>query len=203
MVLAVCSAFPQSPDLPGSGGMSVLLPPSHIPLKIQTIQERMVSMELADFDGVQWVPSFNLTYNYSGKHGQGDFDYINLSNYMTGPLFDEAVLTSWDGVVWTNLIQGLNEFNAEDLRTELTANIWNLTDWEPATRITYTYDALDQIIEYEVQVYNAGVYENAENVVFEFDGDRLLSETHYSWDGADWVNWNKVTYTYKTNGLLL
>jgi|GEM_PF-1744482 len=95
-------------------------------------------------------------------------------------------------------------YNAARKATTLVYQQYNSTtgNFENSYRDLYTYNANDDISEVVYQEFVTGAYQNEFRLTTSYNGSQLSSFIEYNWNGAQWVESDRGTLSYNSNGTL-
>ncbi|MCB0678819.1 MAG: hypothetical protein KDC30_19120 [Saprospiraceae bacterium] len=149
------------------------------------------SVYLESYDPVEasWAPN-NRTY---------------YPEYNDDGRFLQRLQQNWDADLaeYVNRFWYFYEYDPEGLLSVLTSQKWKdaMMVWENNTRSTYTRDAQGFPEQVQLETWDELTMEWVEaelqSFLNEYDGqDRLIRVTDQKWDGVEFVNVRRTTYTY-------
>jgi hypothetical protein len=139
------------------------------------------------WSGTEWTKRLRTTYTYESHNLQAS----ETMQKWDGAWIDSTkLLTSYDGI-GRSLISTMQE--------------WRDTGWQNMEKATYTYDDIEMTIEVVWQNWrnNSGWdwVDTLRTTSVLTDG-LLSATTTEKWDGLQWVDVQKITYSYDANNML-
>lgn len=122
------------------------------------------------------------------------------------PVYDSIVNFSKDSLIdawgYQNRVIDLVYNSNKDLVSSLNLS-WNGTSWD-SSRISNSYDINYNLINYLLQAYNLGSWENVSQINNTYDvNNNILNTVNQNWNGSSWENVSQISYTYDGNNNVL
>jgi hypothetical protein len=132
---------------------------------------------------------------------------LRTHSYDNQNNLDTSLIQNWNTQIseWENA--GLSVYSYDlynNLIEEITMQ-WNGSDWDNSQRFTYTYDGNHNKSQYLVEHWQNGSWTNYLKVEYTYGTAlnksnnvqaNLIEETKQQWNGAEWINVQKQTYSY-------
>jgi hypothetical protein len=139
------------------------------------------------WSGTQWTKRTRTTHTY---------DSHNLQTGETMQIWDDE---------WIDSTRLLTSYDGAGRIGMSTTQVWQDTGWQNMEKATYTYDDIDMTIDVLWQNWrdNSGWdwVDTLRTTSVLVDG-LLSTATTEMWDGIEWTNTQKITYTYNPNNTL-
>ena len=164
-------------------------------------------------------PKANLLQSKKRNHLPASLQFLfnNTSQQGTDPSFRDVfglvqLIDSSLGWGWDTLGAKLRleskvtdiTYNAANLPTNYTFQLWNGVGWDNYLQLVFTYDANNNNTAQIIKLWDGSAWTNYFQTVYTFNGNNdQTSELSQFWTGFSWLNLSNYLYTYDANHHLL
>ena len=110
----------------------------------------------------------------------------------------------WEDSSWGDWDKITYTYDANNNMIEELRELWDRNSyWVNNWKITYTYDANNNKIEDLYQEWMLN-WVNSSKYTYTYDGNNnRIEDLFQGWDGSNWETWGKITYTNDTNNNMI
>ncbi|NND72982.1 MAG: T9SS type A sorting domain-containing protein, partial [Rhodothermales bacterium] len=124
--------------------------------------------------------------------------------FRTLHIYDTATrvstFESWDEFmgVWSRSSRETSTYDTLGLEIEYISEFWSGTEWVVSVKVTKTYGP-NGIESETIELWNGTEFVLQSRALTTYDGEGcLVEELEQMWDGSDWVDYYRYTYTYES-----
>lgn len=167
----------------------------------QTTHMRLIAVKQSRYNGTQFINYDSARYIYSGTHeGNLDINPVVLD-------YDKGNTYTWDSTgKWLQTNRYTNTFDVNEKIATTISETWNTITgkWDSASRNMYTYNTQGQIIEYLVQDWNGGSWDNSFKQILVYTSAGISEKRNQFWNSSNntWFDNDRFVYTYDATNKL-
>ena len=161
--------------------------------QIALLQKQNPTKSPKDTD--RWEPE-----NIYGYYTHEDYDERWIFSYEKGNRTVELMQAKFQ-ILWENYLKIEYRYDIQNNMTAALHQYWEINRWVISFKRNYTYDKNNNLITILLQEWESGKFIDVMRLILTYDEQNNLSEDILQDWEEEWINVQKLTYTWENNNL--